>query len=194
MKNDQKESEKKEKIAVLFPGIGYTCDKPLLYYSWKLAASLGYRVLPVNYGGFPKNAKGNAEKMAECFRIAFEQTEEILKQTDWDEYGDIVLVGKSIGTAVAARYAQSHGLAARGILFTPLEFTFPFSAGSAIAFHGTADPWAKDQPIEDACRRESIPLFITEKANHSLETGEIAFDIENLGRVMAEVSAFLERR
>ena len=21
------------KIAVLFPGIGYTCDKPLLYYS-----------------------------------------------------------------------------------------------------------------------------------------------------------------
>ena len=24
------------KIAVLFPGIGYTCDKPLLYYSAKL--------------------------------------------------------------------------------------------------------------------------------------------------------------
>ena len=23
-------------IAVLFPGIGYTCDKPLLYYSEKL--------------------------------------------------------------------------------------------------------------------------------------------------------------
>ena len=24
------------RIACLFPGIGYTCDKPLLYYSWKL--------------------------------------------------------------------------------------------------------------------------------------------------------------
>ena len=24
-----------KKIACLFPGIGYTCDKPLLYYSWK---------------------------------------------------------------------------------------------------------------------------------------------------------------
>ena len=27
-------------IAVLFPGIGYTCDKPLLYYSEKLVREL----------------------------------------------------------------------------------------------------------------------------------------------------------
>lgn len=33
-----------KKIAVLFPGIGYTCDKPLLYYSAKLAAEKGYEV------------------------------------------------------------------------------------------------------------------------------------------------------
>ena len=26
-------------IACLFPGIGYTCDKPLLYDSWKLLTS-----------------------------------------------------------------------------------------------------------------------------------------------------------
>ena len=25
-----------KKIACLFPGIGYTCDKQLFYYSWKL--------------------------------------------------------------------------------------------------------------------------------------------------------------
>lgn len=32
----------KKKIAVLFPGIGYTCDKPLLYYTGKLAVARGY--------------------------------------------------------------------------------------------------------------------------------------------------------
>ena len=33
--------ENTKKIAVFFPGIGYTCDKPLLYYSAKLAAAKG---------------------------------------------------------------------------------------------------------------------------------------------------------
>ena len=31
-----------KKLAVLFPGIGYHCDKPLLYYSAKLAGAAGY--------------------------------------------------------------------------------------------------------------------------------------------------------
>ena len=30
------------KAAVFFPGIGYHCDKPLLYYSRKLAKECGY--------------------------------------------------------------------------------------------------------------------------------------------------------
>ena len=42
------------RLAVLFPGIGYHCDKPLLYYSARLARTAGYRVLPVPYAGFPE--------------------------------------------------------------------------------------------------------------------------------------------
>ena len=30
------------KLAVIFPGIGYTVDKPLLHYSRRIAADLGY--------------------------------------------------------------------------------------------------------------------------------------------------------
>ena len=30
------------KLVVFFPGIGYHCDKPLLYYSRKLAQEYGY--------------------------------------------------------------------------------------------------------------------------------------------------------
>ena len=40
-----------KKLACLFPGIGYTCDKPLLYYSWKMLAQDGWEVIPVNYSG-----------------------------------------------------------------------------------------------------------------------------------------------
>ena len=52
-----------KKIAVLFPGIGYHTDKPLLYYSKKLARKRGYEIVEVKYGPLPSGVKGNAEKM-----------------------------------------------------------------------------------------------------------------------------------
>ena len=39
-----------KKAAVVFPGIGYHTDKPLLYYGKKLAAARGYEIVDVPYG------------------------------------------------------------------------------------------------------------------------------------------------
>ena len=58
------------KLAVLFPGIGYTCDKPLLYYAEKLALAYGYEVKRVVYGNFPSGVKGDREKMKAAFESA----------------------------------------------------------------------------------------------------------------------------
>ena len=38
----------KKKLAVFFPGVGYNCDKPLLYYTKKLAKEHGFRYDPKN--------------------------------------------------------------------------------------------------------------------------------------------------
>ena len=51
------------KLAVVFPGIGYHADKPLLYYSKKLAAQAGWQVVEVAYGAFPDRVKGDQAKM-----------------------------------------------------------------------------------------------------------------------------------
>lgn len=40
----------KKKLAVIFPGVGYTCAKPLLYYTAQLAGEYGYEVLRLDYG------------------------------------------------------------------------------------------------------------------------------------------------
>ena len=40
------------------------------------------------------------------------------------------------------------------------------------------------------CRRLGIPLYETEGANHSLETGDVDFDIKNLRKVMKTVRAY----
>lgn len=182
---------KKRLIACLFPGIGYTCDKPLLYYSWKLLKGAGWEVVPVPYSGFPDKVKGNPEKMRLCAEMALEQSEEILKEIKWNRYGEILFVGKSVGTAVCCAYAERNGIRCRKVLFTPVEATFQYACGDAIAFHGTADPWAETSVIRECCRKQGIPLYETEGANHSLETGDVEKDIKELRKVMKTVSDFI---
>ena len=191
------------KIAVLFPGIGYTCDKPLLYYSAKLAAEKGFEVVRVPYGNFPSNVKGNAEKMYQSFVSAREQSEEILKDVDWSSYDEIVFFSKSVGTVVALSYASEHGIDARQVLYTPLKetFKFPVEAGAAaandagksrvIAFHGTGDPWAVTDEIVRICEEKGVPLYLTKDANHSLECGKAIKDIKTIRKVMRTVKEFL---
>ena len=123
-----------KRIACLFPGIGYTCDKPLLYYSWKMLKGLGWEVVPVRYSGFPDGVKGNAEKMRQCAQMALEQAEELLREIDWSEYAEILFIGKSVGTVVCAAYAKRRGLKCRQILFTPVEASFEFAARDSIGF------------------------------------------------------------
>ena len=180
-----------KKIACLFPGIGYTCDKPLLYYSRKLLKGEGWEVIPAAYSGFPPGVKGDAEKMRLSTQMALDKAGEILERIDWDSYPEILFVGKSIGTAVGCAYARRHQLACRQILFTPIEDTFRWADSGAIAFHGTSDPWADTKKIEKCCAELGIALYETEGANHSLETGDLEVDLETVRRTMRIVREYI---
>lgn len=183
------------KIAVAFPGIGYTCDRPLLYYSKKLAKSLGYTVRDVPYDGFAskKNMIGNEALMREAYEHALAEAEKLLCGIRWQDYERVVFLSKSVGTAVAAAYAREHRISAKHIYYTPLAGTFEvMEEKSGIAFHGTADPWASDEAIEKGCRAKGIPLTIIPESNHSLETGDVLKDIANLGTVMRETDHYLK--
>ena len=182
-----------KKAAFLFPGIGYTCDKPLLYYSWKTVKSLGWEVIPVRYSGFPDGVKGNPDKMRLTARMALEKTEEILRDIRWSDYGQILLIGKSLGTVVCTEYAERHGISCRQILFTPVEDTFRAAVKDAVVFHGTADPWAETKAVEEHCRRLNLPLYKTEGANHSLETGDVETDIGIMKEIMKTVREYAGR-
>lgn len=113
------------KIAVLFPGIGYHCDKPLLYYAGKLAAQHGFgEVVRVSYTFDGGNIRGNAAAMRAAFDALYAQAAEALSDVKWEQYEEILFISKSIGTCVAAAYAERNGLAVRHILYTPLKETF----------------------------------------------------------------------
>ena len=188
------------KIAVLFPGIGYHCDKPLLYYAGKLARQRGFdEVIRVSYTYAGGNIRGDAAAFASAFNALYEQTAKQLGTVEWEQYDEVLFVSKSIGTAVAAAYAGRRDLKVRHILYTPLKETYevferecPDSAPNGIAFIGTADPWSDTGLVEKQSRRSAIPITVIRDGNHSLETGDVGRDLDILRKVMEETAAFME--
>ncbi len=182
----------KKKIAVTFPGIGYNVDKPLLYYSKKIAARYGFKIMDVPYGGFKKGIKGDPDKMMEAYEQALVQSEEILKDADLAKYDTVLFLSKSIGTAVAATYAADHQLVTKNVFFTPVEESFPLMKDDGIIFHGTADPWLDDATFLTECAKTDYPYYLIEGANHSLETGDVMKDIDNLRQIMEIVEEYIQ--
>lgn len=179
------------KLAVIFPGIGYHTDKPLLYYGKKLARKYGYDIAEVSYSNFPKDIKGSKEKMWEAFLLALKQAEDLLKDIDFSKYDSLLFISKSIGTAVSAAFAKEHRLATYNIFYTPVEKTFDFIEQDGIVFHGTDDPWVETPVVKKGCREKNLPLYVIEGANHSLETGDVMTDLKNLEKIMNQSNEYI---
>lgn len=181
------------KIAVFFPGIGYHCDKPLLYYSGKIAEQCQYELCRISYTGLSKTLKDLNKLTKEAFEEAFAQTEEALAQIDWSKYEDILFVSKSIGTVMASAYAKQHGICCRNIYYTPHEQTFYFGPQDGIVFHGTKDSWAQTAVIESKCLEYHLPLYLIEDVNHSLETrDDVRRNICILTKVMELTESYIK--
>lgn len=192
MYNEGGHMEKTNKLAVVFPGIGYHTDKPLLYYSKKIAKKHGFEVVEVPYGNFPDGVKGSKEKMEKAFYSALAQSEEILKNIDFSRYDTILFLSKSVGTAVASAYGEKHHLQTVNVYYTPVDASFEFMVQPGIVFHGTKDSWAETQFITKNCEEKNFPVHFIENANHSLETGDVLMDIKNMESIMKVTEEYIE--
>lgn len=182
-----------KRLAVFFPGIGYTVDKPLLHYSRRLAEQHGFAVQLLPYGGFPKKVKGDRDKLLEACDLAQRQAEEMLSAVDWESCDELLFVGKSIGTIVAAKIAAASAARARIrlVLYTPLEETFRYPLQKALVFTGSADPWVAPGRIPALCGEAGLPCRVIPNANHSLETADPLADLQSLQSILAETDRFL---
>jgi phosphoglycolate phosphatase len=183
-----------KKLAVIFPGVGYHTDKPLLYYSKKLAKNKDYEILEIKYD-LPEPGsviKADEEKRKQAFDTAFEQVIDQLEDIVFTDYEKVIFIGKSIGTALAARYNMTYELDADQIIFTPIDATFAFvNPCEGFVFHGDADPLCDTDMCTQLCDELSLTYVVIPEANHSLETGDVAVDIANLQRVMEMVDKLL---
>ena len=131
-------------------------------------------------------------KIEQAVQTALSAAEEQLTAIDWTAYDRVFFLSKSIGTAIAARYAVQHNIHPRQVYYTPIEQALPYLDPTGIAFHGTADPWANTEMITNGCRKIGIPLYLTENANHSMETGDTLHDIFILHDIMDETAHWMD--
>ena len=188
MKSDNK------KTAVVFPGVGYTKDRPLLYYAGKLAAKNGYELTAVDFAGLDwskeklKDSDFLRETMEKCMLI----TEDALSQIADLSDSQVVFISKSIGTVVATAYAKRAGISPVQICFSPLEMIGEYvPEGGAVLFCGDADPYADYKTVEQIATDKKLEIRRIAGGNHSLETGDVATDIDNLQKMMQRVSELL---
>lgn len=180
------------KLAVIFPGMGYNTYGPLLYYSGKLAKADGYELMiDIEYHDLPQKIRGDIKLMQEAAAKAYECVESELSGIDWSAYTDILFIGKSIGTVVAAKYNQEHKIGARQIWYTPVEATFKYADGTIEAFIGDADPWSDIENVKELAASSGIPLHIYPGCNHSLESGDVLGDIRTLSDVMEKTRKYI---
>jgi phosphoglycolate phosphatase len=183
-----------DKLAVIFPGMGYHSDKPLLYYSKKLARERGYELIEISYD-FEVRARDIMNDKAaknEAFLHAVRETKKQLSSVNYADYRDVVFIGKSIGTAVAAYFDKENGIDARHIVFTPVPETFSHLRDDCgIVFHGTADPWCDTRLAESMCKELHLELVRIDGANHSLETNDPITDCGRMPGILEKVNGML---
>ena len=185
-----------KKLAIFFPGIGYHVDKPLLYYSRKLAGEAGYEQIALKYDYQAGNIRGNKEKMEAAFHALYAQVEAQLADVDFAAYAEVLFVSKSVGTIIASAYAQKleeTGTEAelRHILYTPLEATYNFAPKHAAAFIGTADPWSDVPAVIQMSEAQGVQMHVYENANHSLETEDTMQNLKILQDVMKKTHVII---
>ena len=183
-----------KRLAVIFPGIGYHNDKPLLYYSKKLVREFGFDVIEISYD-FPfkaKEIKGDKDKMKEAFELAVKQADEQLSTIEFDKCEHVLFIGKSIGTTVAAYYDKKHDVGAKHIVLTPVPQTFDYlKAGSGIVFNGNDDPWCETSLVTEKCEELGLEVHIIERANHSLETKSAVVYAQNMENILSKIEYYV---
>lgn len=177
------------KKAVVFPGIGYHKDKPLLYYSIRIAKEYGYSIECVDFSSISWDKKdlNDPVRMKEIFDQAMTLAESQVGNTN----DEMLFISKSIGTVVAACFAKEKGIDAKQIYFSPLVHFGMYASDEGIAFYGDADPLADADEIEKICADKKIAAYRISGGNHSLETGDTDIDLKNLSMIMDRVKEYI---
>jgi len=187
-------------LGIIFPGMGYTAQMPLLYYARRILLAEGADVMVVEQvyareQGFLECSREEQRAWVRADAVAAWKT-----VTCQQDYERVTLIGKSLGTWAMADLLEIDPPAGRAeaIWLTPLlgenwvrQSIVQWGKRSLFVI-GTADPSYEPSVLEELRRSTGGEVLAVNDADHSMEIpGQVIASIQVLGRVIAAVMAFL---
>lgn len=187
-------------LAVLFPGLRYTCDMPLLYYPTKLFLQRGFDVLQVHTDYTQPDFQASSRRDQGIWLTA-DAKAALQAGGEQEHYARLVLVGKSIGTLVLAHLVAGESLAgAATIWLTPLLHQPQLveaavrCKGPALFVAGSGDPTFDEAALVRIQEKARSETMVIEGANHSLEVSDDPLEaLDILADILQRMVEFLNR-
>lgn len=189
-----------KRLAILYPGMRYTCDKPLLYYTTELLLARGYDVLQL-WSDYRDDSFDQLSQAEKTIRLIADGQAIYHAGQQAGDYEKTILCGKSLGTLIMAFILnQNQDIPdLKTIWLTPLLNLPPvpeiilnnqkpiFIAGSL------ADLTFNSGPYDQFKSRTNITSYTIEEADHSLEVpGNTIQSINILDQIIRKISEFVD--
>ena len=187
-------------LAVILPGLNYTCDMPLLYYPAKILMGRGADILQV-HSDYTIPIYRSANRQNQAVWLATDAQAALRAGRSQGDYRQLVLIGKSIGSlALASLVSMDPELPAVAVWLTPL-LTQPRLVESAansrlpgLFVASRSDPTFDGAALDRIKERVPTDVLLFDGANHSLEIPGDAFQsLEILRQVLQGLQSFLDQ-
>jgi predicted alpha/beta-fold hydrolase len=193
-----KQSDDTQDVALVFPGLAYNSNMPLLHYSVETILASGINVLTVDYD-YSNNSEFMKQSQTTKSDWLIEDVEAALKVITEEENQKVVcLTGKSLGTLALGYLLETHENLrdTKTIWLTPLirnpELLEQMLAymKDAVMVIGTKDPHYDRDIVDRLNASTQLSGIIIDGANHSLE---IEGDVTQSLRVLMQIVAILHQ-
>ncbi len=192
--------KRSDRLALVFPGRGYTSQAPLLHYTISTLTVAGFNVLSVNYS-YLHNKDFESLEREDQMRWLYDDVEAAYQAATKKLDVEVeVLIGKSLGTMAIGYLLDKHPRLSQCkvvwhtplILLPELQQQIKNHHPQSLFVIGTADPHYDQGTLTELVESTNGEAVVVEDANHAMEVpGEVNDSLWVIGKIIDSVGEFL---
>lgn len=195
-----KQETETDHLALILPGLNYTCDMPLLYYSTQVMLGAGADVVQVKYD-YTEKTMGKSVSLPEKVALLQKDVTKIASVAlEQGKHQRLTVIGKSLGTlGIACLLEAGFPVKPQTCIFlTPIlqqmEPALDLIRQCSNTFYviGTIDPYYDPGLIVKFRTTQPDNFLIIEGVNHSLELpGDAIHSLAVLDNIVRRLNMFI---